>query len=325
MAHSQNPPKTPLILPPEIWNRIIEIALTADPSFELFTRIACSCAQFRSFAAQHYFRHVILPNEKNHWNRFCSLLHSHESFTWVRSLRASSQTLIPAVNNPGAATSIALLTRLEELSVDLEAEGFVTQQPFLKLLCKHIHSSCQLTVLVLTSLPRIDIPLLRMIVESFPHLVELHLSSSERLDLHCWDCYQDSLELTLHSPIPDMFSDPKSMAIIFARILQPLIHLTHLHLGIFLSNEMLTLNHVVHGRREGGAAFGPDECILCDKAANAVELDELTAALEFAQRLKALRDVGFSSFFDRSSPDELSTVVYILREGGRIRVRKSPW
>ncbi|KAJ7765410.1 hypothetical protein DFH07DRAFT_363684 [Mycena maculata] len=335
------------ILPVELLDHIIEIALGVHGSTKLLAAIALTSPRFRSMAFRHYFRHVILSDSAKgmSWQRFFRVLRSleertgEECFVWVRSLRAASQTLIPALKShpiaPSHSESLAVLsTHLQELSIDLDSEGFVTQHPFLQLLCRHLlpHNTFhKLTMLTLTSLPRIDIPLLRLIAGSFPLLVDLYLSSTERLDFHCWHCYEESLGLTIHSPVPDMFSDSRAMAVIFAKVLKPLTHLTYLHLGFYLSDEMLTLIHAVHGQREGGIPFGPEECILCDKASTTVQLRELAAGLELAQYLKALRTVGFSSFFDhtpcaqtgdRRNPD---TTVHILRENGRIRVRRSPW
>ncbi|KAJ7504404.1 hypothetical protein B0H11DRAFT_515485 [Mycena galericulata] len=366
----KSPPPT---LPAELIDRIIEIALGVHASLELFGAIALTSPQFRSLAFRHYFRHVILLDGKgtSGWNRFFRVLRSLEdrtgeecftwvrfvsysrsndllsqsdsrpAITWLRSLRAASQTLVPALTNhpihPSQSANLAILTHLQELSIDLQTEGFVTQHPFLKLVCRHLlyflpdNTPHKLTMLTLTAIPRIDIPLLRLIANSFPCLLDLFLSSTERLDFHCWSCYEESLGLTAHSPVPDMFSCSRAMAVVFAKILKSLTRLTHLHLGIYLSDEMLTLTHAVHGQREGGIPFGPEECILCDKASTMVQLRELAAGLEFAQCLKALRTVGFSSFFDRTpysqsedrrNPD---TTVYVLRENGRIRVRKSPW
>jgi hypothetical protein len=137
-------------------------------------------------------------------------LRNRRAYIHVRSLRATSKALTfdPA--------RLSALTHLEELSIDLKTEGLLTQQPFLKLLCRHISSSIsdhKLTILTLTSLPRIDIPLLRLI-SGFSLLVDLHLSTTERLDFSCcWICLEESMGLTIHSPVPDMFLDSTCMAV----------------------------------------------------------------------------------------------------------------
>ncbi|KAJ6591596.1 hypothetical protein DFH09DRAFT_179185, partial [Mycena vulgaris] len=344
----QNAGKRPSpTLPAELHDRIIELALefrnvhptSLGSNFEVIASLMLVSIQFRAFALRHYFRHIILPEssgkKQSPWNGLCSLEErTGECFTWVRSLRASSTTL-----TFHSAQRLAALTHLQELSVDLRTEGLFTQQPVLKRICRDLLSSSThnashtLTMLTLTSLPRIDIPLLRLIAISFPRLFDLHLGCTERLDLHCcWSCYEESLGVTIHSPVPDMFSRSRDMAVAFASILQPLKLLTHLHLGVYLSDEMLLHVHLDHGQAEIEFPFGPEQCLLCEEAATEVRLRELAAGLELAQHLKALRTVGFSSFFNDVAgyyssggrwPDK--TMVYVLRENGRIRVRKTAW
>ncbi|KAF8216464.1 hypothetical protein K438DRAFT_2080870 [Mycena galopus ATCC 62051] len=331
-------------LPAEIIDLVMKFALqsphradaTSPRLFVLIAPLTLVSSQLR------FLRHIILSEtevgkDNSQWNRLFKLLDSldgktnGECFTWIRSLRASSKTLMGRFHS----ARLAALTHLEELSVDLATEGLMTQKPFLKLID---NASPKLTTLTLTSLPCIDIPLLRLISATFPCLLDLYLSCTERLEFHCWGCYEESLGRTTHSPIPDMFSDSRSMAIVFAKILKPLTHLTHLHLGIYLSDEMLIQYHIDHAEAEEQRPFGPELCILCDGAAAAVQLRELGAGLEFAQSLKALQSVGFSSFFDdtpryystfrckQNTHDRHSeTTVYVLRENGRIRVKKTPW
>jgi hypothetical protein len=105
---------------------------------------------------------------------------------------------------------LAALTHLEELSVDLATEGLNTEKPFLKIIDKASH---KLTMLTLTSLPCIDIPLLRLIAGTFPCLIDLHLSCTERREFHCWSCYEESLGRRIHSSIPDIFYDSRAMAV----------------------------------------------------------------------------------------------------------------
>lgn len=111
---------------------------------------------------------------------------------------------------PFHSARLAALTHLEKLVVDFATEGLTTQKLALKLIAQ---ASRKLTNLTLTSLPRIDIPLLRLIADTFPCLVDLHLSCTERLDFHCWNCYEESLGCTTHSPVPGMFYDTRDMAV----------------------------------------------------------------------------------------------------------------
>ncbi|KAF7370611.1 Deacetylase sirtuin-type domain-containing protein [Mycena sanguinolenta] len=337
------------ILPAEIMEIVVEFTLqshradaTSSRLFALIAPLTLASSQLRLLAFRRFLRHIILSDTEfsgnnSQWNRFFRLLDSldertnGECFTWVRSLRAPSKTLMGRFHS----AQLAALTYLEELFVDLASEGFTTQKHFLKLIN---NASPKLTVLALTSLPCIDIPLLRLIATAFPCLLDLYLSCTERLEFHCWSCYEESLGRTIHSPIPGIFSDSRGMAIVFAKILKPLAHLAHLHLGIYLSDEMLIQYHIDHAEGEERHPFGPELCTLCDEVADEVQLRELTAALEFAQSLKALRTVGFSSFFAdipeysltyRHKPDpngpQNETTIHVLRENGRIRVRRTPW
>ncbi|KAJ7180646.1 hypothetical protein C8R46DRAFT_861599, partial [Mycena filopes] len=294
------------VLPAELIDLILEFVLRPQPcadncpgAFAAIAPFTLASLQFRSLAFRRFLRHVIFsPSEfatNSQWARFFRLLDSldvrtgGECFTWVRSLRASSKTLYDRFYS----ARLAALTHLEELSIDLATEGLNTQKPVLKLIDK---ASPKLTMLTLTSLPCIDIPLLHLIADTFPCLVDLYLSCTERLEFHCWSCYEESLGRTMHSPVPDMFSDSRAMALIFAKILKPLRCLEHLHLGIYLSDEMLIQYHIDHAEVEEQHPFGPEWCTLCDQAIGEVRLRELAASLEFARVLKALRTIGFSSF-----------------------------
>ncbi|KAF7356609.1 Deacetylase sirtuin-type domain-containing protein [Mycena venus] len=336
-------------LPPEIIDLVIGFALqslhhdgaTSPRLFAAIAPLTLVSSQFRLLTLRRFLRHIIFSetefgNENSQWNRFFLLLDSldektdGECFAWVRSLRTSSKTLMGRFHS----ARLAALSHLEELSVDLATEGLITQKPFLKL----IHNaSAKLTMLTLTSLPCVDIPLLRLISATFPCLLDLYLSCTERLELHCcWSCYEESLGRTTHSPIPDMFSSCTEMAIIFAKILKSLTHLMHLHLGIYFSDEMLIHYHIAHAEAGERRPFGPELCTLCEGAAAEVQLRELAAGLQFAQSLKALRTFQCSSFFNdtpgyssamRQDVDgwRNGTTVYVLRKNGRIRVRKTPW
>ncbi|KAJ7155396.1 hypothetical protein C8R43DRAFT_884454 [Mycena crocata] len=329
-------------LPAELLDRIIELALQFPSSARItnLSLFAASSWLFRSLAFRHFYRHIQLSSESQVKRIFTLLASLNEKTgedcsTWIRSLCAPSKTLLFHSAQLGA------LTHLETLSIDLYSEGLVTQHPCLKRICLELlsspieNASHKLTMLTLTSLPHLDVPLLRLIGNNFPCLIDLHLSCTERLDLTCcWHCYEESLGLTIHSPIPEVYPDSTAMIGAFASVLRLLTQLTHLHLGIYLSDENLIPSHIDHGERERQPPFGPEECIICDEAAAEIQLRELAAGLQLAQYLKALRTVGFSSFFDDSHSDSTCgsrvsgrqdrTTVYVLRANGRIRVKKVP-
>lgn len=81
---------------------------------------------------------------------------------------------------------------------------------------------------------------------------------------------------------------------------------------------------------------GPELCPICSIVVSApdVRTRELEASLALAQKLKSLRTIGWSSFFawklaaedERKVGDwQRATKTYILRNGGRVRVRRRPW
>lgn len=152
------------------------------------------------------------------------------------------------------------------------------------------------------------------------------------------------------------------MQLAFATALKPLTSLTHLHLGVFLSEEDLVYAHIEHVLEEdehAGMSYGPDECDVCDAVFQDVRTRELEASLIFAQRFKALKTVAWSSFFSQASGNDLDakgeaseaegeaersrdpendehhravdlrndrrTKIWILRKNGRVRVRRMPW
>lgn len=113
---------------------------------------------------------------------------------------------------------IMSFTHLKSLSIDFSVDGMATQrhtiETIFKPLIENPASSLRLQSLNLTSLARIDLPLLKNIAKCFPLLDTLRLSCTERLFLGCcWPCLEDSASSIIHSPIPDMFSSPDSLAV----------------------------------------------------------------------------------------------------------------
>lgn len=129
----------------------------------------------------------------------------------LRVLYASPKVLL---SKP---THLPRLTKLRVLSLDLASEGLSTQHPSLSSLFRQLGSSnsaFNLTSLTLSNLPRIDIPLLRLLANTFLNLTNLDLCCTERLEFSCcWVCFEDSLSCTAHSPIPEEYADFKDMAV----------------------------------------------------------------------------------------------------------------
>ncbi|KAF7430703.1 hypothetical protein PC9H_006414 [Pleurotus ostreatus] len=282
----------------------------------------------------------------------------------VRALRTNSRTL--SFNY----MRLDSLTRLQSFSVDMDNEGLSTQHLLMKKFLKYLYRPTTgslhfaLTALKLTSLARIDVPLLRLISKNTPALVHLHVSCTERLWYECcWNCYTDNAECFIHSPIPDMFIDADDLARQFSLALKPLTKLTHLHMGIFLTQESYLYEHVAHARYE--QSYPPDECDVCTKTtlqtpfidsdlsddhpqnnaldildpAAEMEAIELRASLIFAKNIRSLTRISWSSWLgQRSSVDwkgeeeptvdtrgAPNTTIWIRRHAGRVRLRSAPW
>ena len=219
-----------------------------------------------------------------------------------RSLCASSQDLLHVPRQ------LARFTRLQMLSLDFYHEGLSTQRSRMLQLCNNLAASFYLTSLTITHLPRIDAPTLRTISHSFPELLDLYLSCTERLDYSCcWICYQESLGCTIHSPIPDTFPNGTMLGVsiirrkpyvadvqcpvpqrVFAEALHSLTKLTHLFLGIFLSDEVLPYKHVWHCLETC--------CMVCEEELEKVRIREAAANFAFIERFKALKSIGWASF-----------------------------
>ena len=144
--------------------------------------------------------------------RICAFFRCYQRWAYLiapRSICASSRDLYA----PG---KLGRFIRLETLSLDFYHEGLSTQQTRILQLCRNLSPAAflYLTSLTVTHLPRIDTTTLRLIANAFPELLDLHMSCAERLEYSCcWYCFEDSLEGTIHSPIPEMFSSATSLAV----------------------------------------------------------------------------------------------------------------
>ena len=81
---------------------------------------------------------------------------------------------------------------------------------------------------------------------------------------------------------------------------------------------------------------GPELCPICSIMVSGPEVRtrELEASLALAQKLKSVRRISWSSFFVWPPPSvderrigdwQRVTRTYVLRSGGRVRVRRRPW
>ncbi|PBK65903.1 hypothetical protein ARMSODRAFT_1087143 [Armillaria solidipes] len=333
------------------------------PGFAFIRSFTLASSSFRKIAFRRYLSRLTLNTLSQLDSTFRLLLSLEKvpvvgAFSWVRTVHAPSGIL----SAQPYASQLRFLTNLDELSINCNHEGFSTYQQRFKLICANLTSRSSimsLTTLTLTALPRIETNLLQRIAQSFPSIVNLYLSCTERLNFsHCWYCLEDSLTCTMHSPVPERYLEVQDLATAFANALKPLKNLTHLHLGVFLSHEDLVYSHMQHAPRYLGhpeTVSAPDECDICADHAKDVRMDELAASLIIAQKIRALQTIGWSSFFgygdnnwdtngekadgddndgggaeveDTNSDiagNDCKTKIWILRKNGRVRVRRVPW
>ena len=142
----------------------------------------------------------------------------------------------------------------------------------------------------------------------------------------------------------------------FANALKPLAYLTHLHLGVFLSDDQLLYSHIAHSlgdEENGGMVDGSGRCSQCfTSVVGDVRMREMAASVAIALQLKSIRSVGWSSFFtdlpkngdqnearspeDTEEEDEeeagltdievdMKTTIWVRRTNEKIMVRRRPW
>ena len=134
-------------------------------------------------------------------------MHQTNHFVENRNIRIKSTTLASTSEYLGS------FVNLRSLSIDFSPDGLATQHACAKRIMDRLFPFC-LESLTLTSLSRIDVPLLKIISTRFPHLINLSLSCTELLNLNCcWGCLADSASSIMHSPIPDMFATSKDLAV----------------------------------------------------------------------------------------------------------------
>ncbi|KAL1742120.1 hypothetical protein HDZ31DRAFT_43950 [Schizophyllum fasciatum] len=356
------PPKPIVAIPLEIVNYVIKIVLArhrvgSPKVFRELSALSLACHSLRHLVLRAYLRDVVISTRRQ-WEGHSHLAFSIENrylpcyleggLSWTRTLSLPS-TCIARSNAP----ILMHLTRLRQLSLDFAQDGLSTQHTRLQLIVNNLtlrmpSATCdQLTALTLTSLPRIDVSMLRLVARHFPLLADLYLSCTERLE-DTWWSFEDSASCTLHSPIPYVYADENHLATAFSIALKPLTNLISLHLGIYLSDEdFLSAHsdecHLSCGEENPyGCVSGISACPYCLPTAARTRQRELRASILFAQNLKALRCIGWSSLFRnsfaQSSPhtfnnanctdrhpvrptiDRLSSVFWLHRmEDGRVR------
>lgn len=66
----------------------------------------------------------------------------------------------------------------------------------------------------MTDVPCLDDGLLRTIAASLPQVVDLHISTIEGIEMGCCrNCYEQSLDRVLHSPVQDIYLNGRDVAV----------------------------------------------------------------------------------------------------------------
>ena len=224
--------------------------LVTTPAVEsqktVFARYIIPCTlvskDFRHLVLRYFFRSLSMGTS-NDFKALLSFLKQIDSqyhkqgwnggFSWVRfvlELLAEFAYCLnvahifrslsaPSFLIPSNVKELKILPCLHDLHVDFSYAGLMLQHSCLGLLFKGLGAhkiALKLTSLKLTNLPRIDEDLLKMVAFELPGLIELHLSSADGLDLDCCpNCYEDSLTRIVHSPVPEMYIDAKTLAVSF--------------------------------------------------------------------------------------------------------------
>ncbi|EJF64087.1 hypothetical protein DICSQDRAFT_144783 [Dichomitus squalens LYAD-421 SS1] len=284
-------------IPVEILDVIVTSLLSHNRRFCAIANISLVSSRLRLIAFRRYFETLEVRSPR-HWDKSCRIL---GMFNWVRKMRVAASDV---QSNMDALSSFGSLRSLE---IDFSSDGLSTQKTRCSLLFKSL--TADLTVLKLTSLPRIDTALLSLVASRFPSLTTLELSSTERLDKECcWLCFEESSSCTIHSPVPDVFPSIEVLANAYGRALQPLENLEYLFLGVFLSDADVLSCHfdrcasvVISSPRTGfysSPPFGPDKCVICTAEHGAAVHERERLASGIVEKiLPSLKTVGWSSHF----------------------------
>ncbi|KAF5353106.1 hypothetical protein D9758_008735 [Tetrapyrgos nigripes] len=306
--------------PTEILDEIVEIVLQNAGNSLLFRfgaiwSLSCSSQRLRQISLRLFLRVLDFGNEDPEacWSGVCNIMQKETcrtdgkgGFAYVESLTSVSSSMILEPYSLGS------FLNLRTLAIDLARQGLGTQHNFFKHIFRDLFASPMrsLKQLSLNSVPRVDCSLLKFIAQCFPCLEKLRISTTERLkplssDCPCWYCLDEILSLTFHSPIPDMFTTVEQMAQAYATALSPLsTSLTHLHLGIYLSDEDALYKHAPHDIQYFGIFSElPMKCDVCEeRIGKDVRMRKLLASTVMAQRLEKLESISWGSLLVLASP-----------------------
>ncbi|KAE9399192.1 hypothetical protein BT96DRAFT_994162 [Gymnopus androsaceus JB14] len=275
-------------------------------SFRAIASFARVSKTFRQIAFRNFLRSLHLLDSAC-WNGIYKMVSMHQTrnpdsnaFTLLRTLATDTKSVIDKC------TRLRFL-RLQELTMFFYKEGLSTQHSTcLRLFSNLTASSSTLSTLTIDLVPRIDRSLLSLISKTFPCLKILSVSVTGRLtsaaqECECWCCFEDVLECSVHSPVPETYSDVSLLAEAFGTALTPLSQLTELRLGIFLSDEYIIYDHIAHQNEDEYIANSPSSCEICENTFGLdVRAREVFASRTISSKLSSLRRICWSTFFCRS-------------------------
>ncbi|TFL05322.1 hypothetical protein BDV98DRAFT_561843 [Pterulicium gracile] len=237
-----------ILLPMELIEQVIRISLKSAPPdsalrFRIIRSLSQACRSFRRVAIRCCLQDITVTRSSR-WNQLEKFISAQNAgHASVRTITSSAAAFASA---SASASSLERFDHLTALTICTSSLILSNSSSFLKNILTTLPNGNILMSITLTSLPVLTPSLLRLIAQSAPRLRYLTLDCAERLDYCCWACLQDSAECMVHSPIPHMFSDIVSLSTSFADAITPLTQLTHLSLGIFLSDEHLFIQHLKH-------------------------------------------------------------------------------
>lgn len=125
---------------------------------------------------------------------------------------------MPAFLLPGSIFVLKQTENLQELVIDCShcilSSQSVTLSRLFDALSDGDNLVPNLRCFIMTNVPRMDDCLLKAIATTLPQVVNLHVSTVEGIETGCCqNCYEESLDRVLHSPIHDIYRDGEEMAV----------------------------------------------------------------------------------------------------------------
>ncbi|KAF8449364.1 hypothetical protein L210DRAFT_3703595 [Boletus edulis BED1] len=344
-------------LPLELIEYIIKLFHRRYRSFRALRPLSETNSQFRTIALRTYMTSLSIQSAK----QLTSLLKVHMSMPSrteggpTQKIRSTQIFITPLMNSPMTHLTSLTLTHLWYIDVLLLSmvSGAFPGLRSLHLSCsEHLDLSCCWGCFEESSSAVVHSPIpnhFRTVASLTSAFGKALKPLTKLIDLHLGIFLSDEEILEDHI---DHYDSPR----VYSRALRTTFGQNRNpgHTGAILSQseslDPLHLEHVSYREDEedqetvANIVFdevppfphGPELCPICSIVVSSpdVRTRELEASLALALKLKSLRTIGWSSFFawklgpedERRIGDwQRTTKTYILRSGGRVRVRRRPW